>query len=115
MKKSPVQRNVSSHSEMRHRHGIRKPASGNVEALQHKDPQGRKYPCLPDFQLDGKDIWQYIKRENIEIVPLYFAKERPVIYRDGNIIMVDDDRLKLREGEKIEIRKYVSVHLAAIR
>ena len=31
-----------------------KPASGNVEALQHKDPQGRKYPCLPDFQLDGK-------------------------------------------------------------
>ena len=52
-----------------------------------------------------KDIWQYIKRENIEIVPLYFAKERPVIYRDGNIIMVDDDRLKLREGEKIENKK----------
>ena len=46
-----------------------------------------------------KDIWQYIKRENIDIVPLYFAKERPVIYRDGNIIMVDDDILKLREGE----------------
>ena len=41
--------------------------------------------------------------DNIEIVPLYFAKERPVIYRDGNIIMVDDDRLKLRENEKIEI------------
>ena len=52
-----------------------------------------------------RDIWEYIKRENIEIVPLYFAKERPVIYRDGNIIMVDDDRLKLREGEKIEYKK----------
>ena len=52
-----------------------------------------------------KDIWQYIQRENIEIVPLYFAKERPVIYRDGNIIMVDDDRLKLRPGEKIENKK----------
>ena len=51
-----------------------------------------------------KDIWQYIKRENIDIVPLYFAKERPVIERDGNIIMVDDDRLKLREGEKIEYK-----------
>lgn len=38
-------------------------------------------------------------------MPLYFAKERPVIYRDGNIIMVDDDRLKLREGEKIENKK----------
>ena len=51
------------------------------------------------------DIWNYIRRENIEIVPLYFAKERPVIYRDGNIIMVDDDRLKLRENEKIEYKK----------
>ena len=38
-------------------------------------------------------------------MPLYFAKERPVIRRDGNIIMVDDDRLKLREGEKIEYKK----------
>ena len=52
-----------------------------------------------------KDIWQYIKRENIEIPSLYFAKERPVIERDGNIIMVDDDRLKLRPGEKIEYKK----------
>ena len=48
------------------------------------------------------DIWQYIKRENIDIVPLYFAKERPVVYRDGNIIMVDDDRMRLLPGEKIE-------------
>ena len=48
-----------------------------------------------------KDIWQYIRRENIEIVPLYFAKERPVVYRDGNIIMVDDDRMKLLPGEKV--------------
>lgn len=62
-----------------------------------------------------KDIWQYIQRENIEIVPLYFAKERPVIYRDGNIIMVDDDRLKLRPGEKIENKKSDSVLLDAIR
>lgn len=52
-----------------------------------------------------KDIWQYIKRENIEIVPLYFAAERPVVYRDGNIIMVDDDRMKLRENEIIQIKK----------
>ena len=54
-----------------------------------------------------KDIWQYIKRENIEIPSLYFAKERPVIYRDGNIIMVDDDRLKNRllPGEEIVNKK----------
>ena len=50
------------------------------------------------------DIWEYIKRENIDIVPLYFAAKRPVIERDGQIIMVDDDRLKLRPGEKIEYK-----------
>lgn len=52
-----------------------------------------------------KDIWQYIAREKIEIVSLYFAKERPVVYRDGNIIMVDDNRMKLREGESIQMKK----------
>ena len=50
------------------------------------------------------DIWQYIRRENIEIPSLYFAKVRPVVYRDGNIIMVDDDRMRLRPGEKIEYK-----------
>ena len=48
------------------------------------------------------EMWKYIRREKIEIPSLYFAKVRPVVYRDGNIIMVDDDRMKLRPGEKIE-------------
>jgi len=51
------------------------------------------------------DIWQYIYQENIPIVPLYFAAERPVISRDGMLMMVDDDRLKLRPGEQIEMKK----------
>ncbi len=67
--------------------------------------QGESIRVFPISNWTEKDIWQYIRRENIPIVPLYFAKERPVIERDGNIIMVDDDRLKLREGEKIENRK----------
>ncbi|NOY76025.1 MAG: sulfate adenylyltransferase subunit CysD [Kiritimatiellaeota bacterium] len=46
------------------------------------------------------DIWQYIRLENIPIVPLYFAKERPVVERDGVLIMVDDDRMRLLPGEK---------------
>jgi sulfate adenylyltransferase subunit 2 len=50
------------------------------------------------------DIWEYIKQEQIPIVPLYYAKERPIIERDGNIIMVDDDRIKLREGEEIMMK-----------
>lgn len=52
-----------------------------------------------------KDIWQYIQRENIPIVPLYFAKERPVVYRDGNIIMVDDERMRLLPNEIPEYKK----------
>jgi sulfate adenylyltransferase subunit 2 len=50
------------------------------------------------------DIWQYILMENIPIVPLYFAKKRPVVERDGALLMVDDDRMKLRSGEKMEDR-----------
>ena len=45
------------------------------------------------------DIWQYIYQENIEMVPLYLAKERPVVERDGTLIMVDDERMPLEEGE----------------
>ena len=67
--------------------------------------QGESIRIFPISNWTEKDIWQYIRRENIEIVPLYFAKERPIIHRDGNIIMVDDDRLKLRDGEKIEYKK----------
>jgi len=51
------------------------------------------------------DIWQYIHRENIPIVPLYFAKERPVVERDGTLIMVDDARIPLHEGEKPIMKK----------
>ena len=67
--------------------------------------KGESIRVFPISNWTENDIWQYIRREQIDIVPLYFAKERPVIYRDGNIIMVDDDRLKLREGEKIEYKK----------
>ena len=67
--------------------------------------KGESIRVFPISNWTEKDIWQYIRRENIEIVPLYYAKERKVIERDGNIIMVDDDRLKLREGEKVQTRK----------
>ena len=67
--------------------------------------KGESIRVFPISNWTESDIWQYIERENIEIVPLYFAKERPVVYRDGNIIMVDDDRMKLREGEEIQMKK----------
>lgn len=66
--------------------------------------KGQEVRVFPLSNWTEKDIWQYIKRENIEIPSLYFANERPVVYRDGNIIMVDDDRMKLRPGEEIQMK-----------
>ena len=51
------------------------------------------------------DIWEYIKRENIPIVSLYFAAERPIVYRNGNMIMVDDERMPMKDGEVPVIKK----------
>ncbi|MFM8862049.1 MAG: phosphoadenosine phosphosulfate reductase family protein, partial [Acidimicrobiia bacterium] len=50
------------------------------------------------------DIWQYIHREHIPIVPLYFSAPRPVVQRDGVLLMVDDERMRLEPGEEPEIR-----------
>ena len=66
--------------------------------------KGESIRVFPLSNWTEKDIWQYIRRENIDIVPLYFAKVRPVVYRDGNIIMVDDERMRLKDGEKIEYK-----------
>ena len=66
--------------------------------------KGESIRVFPISNWTEADIWQYIKREKIEIVPLYFADVRPVVYRDGNIIMVDDDRMKLRPDEKVELK-----------
>ena len=70
-----------------------------------KIEKGESIRVFPISNWTESDIWQYIKREKIEIVPLYFADTRPVVERDGNLIMVDDDRLKLRPGEQIEYRR----------
>ena len=67
--------------------------------------KGESIRVFPISNWTETDIWQYIKRENIPIVPLYFAKERPVVYRDGNIIMVDDDRMRLNPGEEPQMKK----------
>lgn len=67
--------------------------------------QGESIRVFPISNWTEKDIWQYIKRENIDIVPLYFAALRPVVERDGNLILVDDDRMPLREGETPVMKK----------
>ena len=66
---------------------------------------GESVRVFPLSNWTEKDIWMYIQREGIEIVPLYFAAVRPVVHRDGNIIMVDDDRFQFREGEEVKMEK----------
>src|SRR5246127_2366384 len=68
----------------------------------------RKGECMRVFPLSNwteLDTWQYIHLQNIPIVPLYFARERPVVERDGTVIMVDDDRMPLLPGEKPMLKK----------
>ncbi|WP_240377975.1 sulfate adenylyltransferase subunit CysD [Bacillus piscicola] len=67
--------------------------------------KGESMRVFPLSNWTEKDIWQYIRKEDIDIVPLYFAKERPVVYRDDNIVMVDDDRMKLESGEEMVMKK----------
>lgn len=62
--------------------------------------KGESIRVFPISNWTELDIWQYIHLENIPIVPLYFAAERPVVERDGTLIMVDDDRMPLAPGEK---------------
>jgi len=70
-------------------------------ARVHKGESIRVFPLSNWTELD---IWQYICLENIPIVPLYFAKERPVINMDGNLIMADDDRLPEEYRQKIRMK-----------
>ena len=67
--------------------------------------EGESLRVFPLSNWTELDVWRYIRREQIPVVPLYFARERPVIRRNGTWIMLDDDRLQLRPGEAPERRK----------
>src|SRR3984893_14524996 len=66
--------------------------------------EGESIRVFPISNWTELDVWQYIHLENIAIVPLYFAGERPVVERDGVLLMVDDDRFPLQPGERPELR-----------
>ena len=71
--------------------------NGNINA-------GEEVRVFPLSNWTELDVWQYIYREGIEIVPLYFAAQRPIVERNGMLIMVDDDRMPLEPGEEPEMR-----------
>lgn len=65
---------------------------------------GESVRAFPISNWTELDIWQYIRREKIPVVPLYFAKMRPTVIRDGQIMMVDDERMPLNDGETPQMR-----------
>ncbi len=67
--------------------------------------KGESIRVFPLSNWTEADIWQYIRREDIPIVSLYFAKERPVVERNGQLIMVDDERMRLLPGEEPQMKK----------
>ena len=67
--------------------------------------KGESIRVFPLSNWTELDVWQYIYLEQIPIVPLYYAKERPIVERDGALIMVDDERMPLEEGEQPTMRK----------
>ncbi|MFL5086651.1 MAG: sulfate adenylyltransferase subunit CysD, partial [Xanthobacteraceae bacterium] len=71
-------------------------------ARKHKGESIRVFPLSNWTELD---VWQYIYQEAIPVVPLYFAKPRPVVARDGTLVMVDDERMPLKPGERARMRK----------
>jgi sulfate adenylyltransferase subunit 2 len=88
-------------------HGQWDPKSQRPELWNLYNGRVRKGESIRAFPLSNwteLDVWQYIYLEGIPIVPLYFAKERPVVERDGMLIMRDDERMKLRDGEAVENR-----------
>jgi sulfate adenylyltransferase subunit 2 len=84
------------------------PKQQRPELWRLYNPRMRKGESIRVFPLSNwteLDIWQYIYAENIPIVPLYFAAERPVVVRDGQLIMVDDDRMPMQPGETPQMRR----------
>lgn len=103
--KSRAKERIFSFRDSRHRWDPKnqRPELWNLYNTR-KNP-GESIRVFPISNWTELDIWQYIYQENIEIVPLYFASPRPTVMRDGQIIMVDDERMPLNPGEVPEMRK----------
>ena len=103
--KSRAKERIFSFRDARHRWDPKsqRPELWNIYTTRiNKGESIRVFPLSNWTELD---VWQYIHQQRIEIVPLYFALERPVVIRDGQIIMVDDDRLPLEPGEQQQMRR----------
>jgi sulfate adenylyltransferase subunit 2 len=97
--KSRAKERIFSYRNEHHRWDPRYQRPEPWNLFNARKQKGASFRVFPLSNWTELDVWQYIYLEKIPVVPLYFAKERPVVVRDGTIIMVDDDRMPLRPGE----------------
>jgi sulfate adenylyltransferase subunit 2 len=102
--KSRAKERIFSFRNAQHRWDPRNQRPELWKVYNARKGKGESIRVFPLSNWTELDVWQYIYQEGIDIVPLYFAKERPVVERDGQIIMVDDDRMPLKPGETPEMR-----------
>lgn len=100
--KSRAKERVYSFRDRNHRWDPKNQRPELWNLYNNRVDKGESIRVFPLSNWTELDIWQYIHLENIPIVPLYFAAKRPVVERDGVLIMVDDDRMPLKEGEAVE-------------
>jgi sulfate adenylyltransferase subunit 2 len=103
--KSRAKERVFSHRTAEHRWDARNQRPELWNLYNGRLAPGESMRVFPLSDWTEIDVWNYIRREEIPVVPLYFAAERPVVERDGMIIMVDDDRLPLEPGEVPQKRR----------
>lgn len=100
--KSRAKERVYSFRDKKHRWDPKNQRPELWNTYNSKVERGESIRVFPLSNWTELDIWQYIYQENIEMVPLYFAAKRPVVERDGTLIMVDDDRMPIKEGEEVQ-------------
>jgi sulfate adenylyltransferase subunit 2 len=103
--KSRAKERIFSFRDQRHRWDPKNQRPELWDLYNARKNKGESIRVFPLSNWTELDIWQYIHRESIDIVPLYFAAERPVVWRDGQLIMVDDERMRLNPGETPEMRR----------
>lgn len=102
--KSRAKERVYSFRDKNHRWDPKSQRPELWNVYNGKVDKGESIRVFPLSNWTELDIWQYIYLENIDIVPLYLAEKRPVVERDGTLIMVDDERMPLEEGEEIQMK-----------
>ncbi len=102
--KSRAKERVFSHRSVAHRWDPKNQRPELWRLYNGRVAPGESMRVFPLSNWTELDVWQYIAQEDIPIVPLYYARERPVVERDGMLMMVDDERMPMREGEAPEMR-----------